>query len=200
MTRLCVSRTQLECESQSASLRVRVFEYESRSASLGVRVSGCGLLTGPVNAQASESASLGVRVSKCESHDWACAEHTESPVGVRVSECESRSASLLTGPVDAQRAQLRCRYIPVNAQRDQLRAQRACCCATTKSRDGGSWTPIAAQGGGTAGLQRSYDRRGLQAVKPSARRGRGELRVSTPRHFGAAYVIATDSGISSGLH
>ena len=35
------------------------------------------------------------------------------------------------------------------------------------------------------GLRASYDRRGLQAVKPSVRRGRGELRASTPPHFRA---------------
>jgi len=35
------------------------------------------------------------------------------------------------------------------------------------------------------GLRASYDRRDLQEVKPSVRRGRGELRASTPPHFRA---------------
>jgi len=35
---------------------------------------------------------------------------------------------------------------------------------------------------GVVGLCASYDRCGLQAVKPSARRGRGELRAGTPPH------------------
>ena len=40
-----------------------------------------------------------------------------------------------------------------------------------------------------AGLRASYGRRGLQAVKPSARRGRGELKASTPPHFRAASAM-----------
>jgi len=42
---------------------------------------------------------------------------------------------------------------------------------------------------GAAGLRASGNRRGLQAVKPWARRGRGELRAGTPPHFRAASAM-----------
>jgi len=45
------------------------------------------------------------------------------------------------------------------------------------------------------------NRRGLQAVQPSARRERGKLRASTPRHFRAApalVTVASNLRISSG--
>ena len=45
----------------------------------------------------------------------------------------------------------------------------------------------------SARLRASYDRRNLHVVKPSALRGRGELRASTPPHFRAASVM-TDAG------
>jgi len=57
----------------------------------------------------------------------------------------------------------------------------------TKSRHSGSDAYCAGRSSrqGAAGLRTSYDRRGLQAVKPSARGGGGELRAGTPPHFRA---------------
>jgi len=67
--------------------------------------------------------------------------------------------------------------------------------SATKSRDSGSDAYCAGRRSrqGAAGLCASYDRRGLQAVKPSARRGRDELGAGTPPHFRA--VTAMGKGV-----
>jgi len=72
-------------------------------------------------------------------------------------------------------------------------SQRTCCCAT-KSRHSGSDAYCAGRSSrqGAAGLRASYNRRGLQVVKPSARRGRGELRADTPPHFRAASAMSEE--------
>jgi len=70
-------------------------------------------------------------------------------------------------------------------------SQRTCCC-DTKSRHSGSDAYCTGQSSrqGAAGLRASlYDRRGLQAVKPSTRRGRGELREGTPPNFRATSAM-----------
>jgi len=49
-------------------------------------------------------------------------------------------------------------------------------------------------GGGTpaSGLRASHNRRGLQTVQPSVRRGRGELRARTPQYFRADPAMSCD--------
>ena len=50
---------------------------------------------------------------------------------------------------------------------------------------------------GATDLRTSYDICGLQAGQPSARRGRGELRVSTPQHFCAIVFSECECAASS---
>ena len=59
------------------------------------------------------------------------------------------------------------------------------------------------QGGAAAsvvGLRAAYDRRGLQEVEPSVRRGRGELRARTPPHFRVATTKITSATYPSLLY